>query len=222
MKEPLISVLMPTFNRPEFITTAVTAVLNQSYRNVEVIVKDGGSPIGDRLPKDSRLRYIQCPDRGIAHAMNQMLGVAEGELLTWANDDDIMLPGTLAHAIRFLDYHAWGYGSIRVNDDAGRFLWVAHGPNPWNLVRNIQANGVPQPACFWTRWAADLIGEFDEEIGVCCDADYWDRLGQLFDPVRTTKVLAWYSRHEGSLSVAEDKVLRESAQRVRVKHERVG
>ncbi len=218
MNPPLVSVLMPTFNRPQFIRRAVDAVLDQSYRNVQLIVKDGGESIRHLLPDDDRLTYVHGIDRGIAHAMNQAQALAEGDLRCWANDDDRMLPRALEHAVRVLGNRAWGYGNMRVNDENDQFLFIAYGPNPWNVIRNIAANGVPQPAAFWTRWAAEVIGPFDEEVGVCCDADYWDRLGQLWEPVRTQKVLAHYTQHPSSLSVTNDKVIQESAQRVRLKH----
>lgn len=72
----MISVLMPTFNRPNFIRGAVEAILAQDYPDFEIIVKDGGESIEHLLPSDPRVKYIWNKDRGITDAMNQAMKAA--------------------------------------------------------------------------------------------------------------------------------------------------
>lgn len=93
MTNPLVSILMPTFNRAPILPHAIESALAQTYRNIEVIVyDDGSSDITPSIIKgihDNRLRYIRCADNhGVAYARNRLLSEARGELACWQDSDD--------------------------------------------------------------------------------------------------------------------------------------
>jgi cellulose synthase/poly-beta-1,6-N-acetylglucosamine synthase-like glycosyltransferase len=63
-RPPLVSCIMPSFNRRRFVPRAIMYFLRQDYPNKElVLVDDGTDPIGDLIPADPRLHYIQIPQR---------------------------------------------------------------------------------------------------------------------------------------------------------------
>src|ERR1700739_1974354 len=89
---PLVSVITVVYNGAKFIEQAIQSVLNQSYKNIEYIVIDGGSNDGtvDIIKKyDKQINYWQSErDGGIYFAMNKGVSLATGELIGILNTDD--------------------------------------------------------------------------------------------------------------------------------------
>lgn len=197
MKNPKITIIMPTFNRREFILDAVNAILSQDYDNFELIIKDGGDSIFDILPKDERIIYIHGKDRGITDAVNTALRISTGHILNWSNDDDMMSPGTLKFTAENMGEHRWCYGRILMIDGQREIL---HG-REYDFNLHLKGNFVPQPSVFWTREAMDQIGLMNEENDLCSDYEYWLRLGSKFEPKFFDRVMARYRIHPGQLTL---------------------
>lgn len=102
---PLVSVIIPSYNRFEFLEKAIESVQNQSHRSVEIIVVDDASPdprykayAGDRvqminLETNSRQRFgFPCP----GYVRNQGIAVAKGEYIGFLDDDDTWFPNKVS------------------------------------------------------------------------------------------------------------------------------
>ncbi|MEL6164320.1 MAG: glycosyltransferase family 2 protein [Cyanobacteria bacterium J06628_3] len=93
MKEPLLSIIIPTYNRPHLLSRAVNSALNQTREDLEVIVVDDASTESFKLPKHPRLKIIrQQENRGGAAARNLGARLARGRWITYLDDDDELLP----------------------------------------------------------------------------------------------------------------------------------
>lgn len=96
MKEnELVSIIIPTFNRPEFVIKAVESALNQSHQNIEVIVIDDASPndIEPLLIQDGRIKVLRnLKNSGPCYSRNKGLEVAKGKYVNFLDDDDILYP----------------------------------------------------------------------------------------------------------------------------------
>lgn len=96
MKEPLISVIIPVYKVEEFLEDCVNSVVGQTYKNLEIILVDDGSP--DQCPamcdawaeRDSRVRVIHKENGGLSDARNAGLEAASGELISFLDSDDIV------------------------------------------------------------------------------------------------------------------------------------
>lgn len=88
--EPLVSCIMPTFNRRAFVPEALRNFLGQDYPNLELIVVDDGTdPIADLLPSDSRIVYVRLNERtNIGAKRNLACERARGEFIVHWDDDD--------------------------------------------------------------------------------------------------------------------------------------
>ncbi|WP_283709994.1 glycosyltransferase family 2 protein [Pseudoalteromonas prydzensis] len=96
---PLVSVYITTHNRSERLIRAVQSVLNQTYKNIEIIVSDDGSKdntpeiVALLMSKNDNIRYIRSDIvKGANHARNRALEVAKGEFITGLDDDDEFTP----------------------------------------------------------------------------------------------------------------------------------
>ena len=93
MGHPLVSVILPTYNRAEYLPRAIDSVLSQDYRELELIVVDDGSTDHTRQVvesyKDSRIRYMRTPvNKGVAAARNAGIRRAKGELIMETRETD--------------------------------------------------------------------------------------------------------------------------------------
>lgn len=102
--EPLVSVIIPTRDRPALLRDALGSVGRQGYQRWEaIVVNDGGEPIA--IPHELRDRATGIdlrPGRGVAHARNRALGAARGEIIAFLDDDDLFLPHHLETLVREL------------------------------------------------------------------------------------------------------------------------
>jgi glycosyltransferase involved in cell wall biosynthesis len=97
---PQFSVIIPTLNRPHLLSVAVRSVLEQTVENFEVlIVNDGGEPL-ENVPYEPRIRVLQREvTGGPAAARNTGIENAQGQIVTFLDDDDKFLPRRLALAL---------------------------------------------------------------------------------------------------------------------------
>ena len=93
---PLISVIIPVYNVREFLNRCVDCVINQKYKNLEIILVDDGSSDGCSLicdeygNLDSRIKVIHKNNGGLSDARNAALDIMQGEFVTFIDSDDFV------------------------------------------------------------------------------------------------------------------------------------
>lgn len=96
MRTQLVSVIMPVYNVCHYIQKSVESVLNQTYKNIELILIDDGSSDGSEIEcdlfekNDCRVRVVHQLNSGVSAARNKGLSIAKGELITFIDSDDIV------------------------------------------------------------------------------------------------------------------------------------
>jgi GT2 family glycosyltransferase len=98
---PLVSCIMPTYNRRPFVAQAIAYFLRQDYPNRElIIVDDGTDPVGDLVPDDTRIRYLRLPYKSTLGAKrNLSCRQAQGEIIAHWDDDDWHAPHRLRYQV---------------------------------------------------------------------------------------------------------------------------
>ena len=102
---PLVSVIIPVYNKRRFIKETIDSVVNQSYQNLEIIVVNDGST-DDSLDivntfKDSRMYIFSQPNSGVEHARNFGFSKSVGSFVTFHDADDLMSHDRLKKQIDF-------------------------------------------------------------------------------------------------------------------------
>ena len=128
---PLVSVIIPTYNRADLVRQAVASVKAQTFRDFEIVVVDDGGTDGtcEVLSAGRELRVLRHPDRrGVAAARNTGVAAARGEWLAFLDSDDLWLPDKLARQISWLEGQpellicqtdeTWVRRGVRVNKPA--------------------------------------------------------------------------------------------------------
>lgn len=124
---PLISVVIPIYNVEKFLPPCIDSVLSQTYKNIEVLLIDDGSPDGcgqlcdNYMEKDHRIHVIHQENSGVAEARNHGLRAAKGEYLFFLDADDMLAPEALITLYRAAVGHSADIVSgqnITIGEDA--------------------------------------------------------------------------------------------------------
>jgi glycosyltransferase involved in cell wall biosynthesis len=213
---PAVSIIVPTFNRLEFLPAAIESAFAQSFTDWELIVADDGSD-GDT---STYLRGLDDPPRvrvlWLAHsgrpsvARNAALRAARGEYVAFLDSDDLWLPQKLATQVERLKRRPecrWSYTRFAQVDAAGRPRLAADprsspAPCGWILEKLLKEETViALPSVVVSRELLQQVGEFDEELAMCEDDDLWLRLAAAseIDGVDATLTLIRrHGQHSGS------------------------
>jgi len=109
--QPLVSIIIPTFNRAHLIGETLDSVLAQTYSNWECIIVDDGSSdntdevVGEYLIKDKRFKYYHRPDEhlpGGNGARNYGFKMSKGDYVNWFDSDDVMMPQKIELKVKVL------------------------------------------------------------------------------------------------------------------------
>ncbi len=107
--KPKVTVLISTYNRPQYLAEAIQSVINQTMQSWELIVlNDGGVDVADVVNKFDDPRIIYVPDtvnRGSATRCNQGMAMARGEYIAHLDDDDAYYPNHLELLSKALAHH---------------------------------------------------------------------------------------------------------------------
>jgi len=212
---PLVSVVIPTYNRAAYIAEAIRSVQAQTYPEVEIIVADDGSTddtaeIVARF--GSAVTYLPLTHRGQpAATRNAALRAAEGEYVAFLDSDDLFLQDKLARQISAFHSHpspalVYSNGYYFREDPIQPTGYLLDGlPTPSGdiLAELLRGNLIVSPAMVLiTRRSLDAAGMFDErpEFFGVEDYDLWLRIAARFPAVYAPAQVAAVRRHSQGIS----------------------
>lgn len=174
---PRITIVTIAHNSASYIEDTITSVGAQTYTDIEYIIIDGASQDETlsiiRQHSSYITKIVSEPDRGISHAMNKGIGLAEGDFILFLHSDDYLVgPNAIAGAVSAMDDRA----AIHIFDIyllTGGILRPAT-PRGFDWRMNFK-NGVFHQAAFCRRELFDLIGPFDEQFSISMDYDWFLR-----------------------------------------------
>jgi len=184
MNQPLVSVVVAVQNGERFLSSALTSILNQGYRPLEIIVVDGRSEdntakIAQSFPE---VRYLQQPNRGIADAYNTGIAAARGDIVAFLSHDDLWTPNKLSLQVGYLTEHPEVQYTIA---QMKYFLEPGH-----NVPRGFKQEllkghhvGKIMETLVARKTLFDAIGGFDGEMALAEDADWYARANDHKIPV---------------------------------------
>lgn len=103
----LVSILIPVFNREEYIEKCLEHIINQTYRNIEILIYNDGCTDGtiSKIPKDCRIRIINSnSNKGVAHARNVLLSEAKGYYSMWQDSDDFCSKNRIYETLKYISH----------------------------------------------------------------------------------------------------------------------
>ncbi len=181
---PLISVVIPSFNRADLARRAIASVLAQDFPDFETILVDDGST--DDTPAlaaefGDAIAYIRRENGGVSAARNTGIRAARGAHIAFLDSDDQWLPGKLQAHAAFIGEHP----EVRIHQTEE--IWVRGGRRVNSMKKHMKPEGdiftralelclVSPSAVIMRRELFDERGLFDEDLPVCEDYDMWLRV----------------------------------------------
>ena len=206
---PTVSVIIPTYNRADFLKEAIESVLAQTFRDVELLVIDDGSTDRTRDVLDgygARLRPIFQANRGVSSARNAGIRAAQGRYIALLDSDDLWLPKKLAAQIAVME------AQPDIPLCHTEEIWIRRGVRVNQMKKHQKHGGYIFPHCLpfcvispssalMRRTLFDEVGYFDEALPACEDYDLWLRITKTH-PVHfiETPLIIKRGGHEDQLS----------------------
>jgi len=227
MTAPLVSVIVPTYNCGQYLSRALTSVLEQSDVSFEIVLID--SSTDDSCASivkhaDSRVHYMFQEPRGVSAARNLGIQHAQGEFIAFQDADDEWLPGKLSLQVsafqRFPDAGLVFTDTMMFRDGEV----VQHSMSRYKLKAWCQTHGSEVPGWYYGNLYAQLLiddcmntssvmvrrkvleqsGTFDEQFRIGEDYDLWLRIARNHPMVYLDRVCCKYRVREDGLSGAHD------------------
>ncbi len=201
-EKPLVTIVIPSHNRPEMLSRAVGSVLNQTYNRLEVIIVDDHSDkktlaVGSALAEHQQVKLLKSPGTGACAARNFGIKNATGEFVTGLDDDDLFTPRRVEKLFAAYD-EEYAFVAARstiftenhipdVDEEKGRVRF-------FTLKRMLDTNRIGNQV-FARKERFLEVGGFDEALSARQDYDLWVRLVEKYGKAKIiTNIL--YLRNE--------------------------
>jgi glycosyltransferase involved in cell wall biosynthesis len=212
-RPPLVSVVIPTYNREALLREAVGSVLTQTYREWELIVVDDGSTDGTAAYLGAvghpRVTVIRRPhSANPALLRNTGVRASRGDYVAFLDSDDVWFPDKLDRQVRDALEHpecGWSYTGLvhidgRGRETAGHRAWVPY--RGWILEPLLDGRATAQTSTVMIERALfDSVGGFDESLLRCQDYDLWLRLAERSETTVLETPLVGFRQHAGNTRV---------------------
>lgn len=205
-----LSVILPVYNAKEYLFEAIESILNQTFKEFELIIINDGSSDNSleiiKLFNDSRIVLIDQDNKGLAATLNVGLAIAKGKYIARMDADDIAYPNRFETQLEFLKKHPKVKllgSAIEIIDKEGQRLCF-DGPYTGSkfLKKFLKKLGNPfkHPTVIFDKDTAINLGGYNETIGKYFE-DYflWSRIAELHDIEILKEVLLKYRVTPGSI-----------------------
>ncbi len=202
---PTFSIIIPTYNRANRIPETVQSVLNQNYRNFELIIVDDGSTDNTQEIvgsfEDERIRYFKKENEERAIARNYGIGKANGEYITFLDSDDRLYPHYFEEALKVIqsnDHPEWLHLAYEIKDDRGKVIRREN--KRTGDINNSLITG-NHLSCIGVFVREDIIQkhQFNNDPDLIGSEDYvlWMELACLYTLRYSNRISAFMVQHSG-------------------------
>lgn len=188
---PKITILIPVYNGSNFIKQAIESAINQTYKNIEILVINDGSTDNGKTEKaimefGDKVRYIKKENGGVASALNLGIREATGEYIAWLSHDDVYLPNKIEKQVQALenveDDNTIIFSNFELIDENGITFSTT------DFTKNIEKEKFCQGiypvlkgavngcAILIPKICFEDVGYFKEELKTTNDYEMWIRL----------------------------------------------
>lgn len=218
---PLVSIAIPCYNHQEFVQECIQSVINQDYKNIELIIIDDDSKdnsiekIKELIPvckrRFVRFEFRSQKNKGLCRTLNECLDWCKGEYFSGLASDDFIKPYKISHQVNLLNNHPeyiGVFGATEIIYNNGDKIAISRKPKEYNFVDIfLHKHNLPALTQLLRLNDVKVINGFRDDFIIedwMMFLDLTKKGGLLY---ADGKVVASYRRHEGNLSGQLDKML---------------
>lgn len=230
-KNPLVSVVIPMYNAQDWIVGLLESILNQTYRNIEIILVNDGSTdasadivsMFSSRNSEIELRVILQPNSGVSEARNEGVRHASGELLAFVDSDDIWMAGKIERQVREIvrtnaSAVSCSYAIFRDSDlvvlDVVHPVWSLEGVRNWLLFRSY--GGLLSSTLMLKKEVFYRAGPFRTDLSLSADIEFAWRLLKVTPVIEIDDPLVGYRLRPNQMHKLPDLLLSESQRMIEI------
>lgn len=201
--KPEISIILITYNRANYLKKAIESVINQTFKNWELLVIDDGSQdntfevVNPFVEHHERIRYFRHTNRGIGHAKNAGIQACFGDYITFIDSDDSYKPNHLESRLEYMKSHP-ELEAITGGFEIAEEIWVVDYYQQDKII-NLR-DCIMCPTIFGKRYVFFQLKGF-QDIPYGEDTDLWERIEKNYKTERITEPETYlYTRAEESIT----------------------
>lgn len=222
-----VTVLMSTYNAEKYIAETIESILNQTYKDFELLISEDGSTdntlniIKQYSEKDARIKIFAHENMGIALSFNQAIKLIENEWIVRMDADDIMMPNRMERQVAFIQENpdiAVASSFVYNIDENGKIIAKYESPLTnreivADRVKRNHAIGFHHPAVIMRKSVVQEVGGYRQEFFPTEDLDLWNRIAERgYTILVQPEYLLKYRIHGTSTSISRAKT---QAQKIR-------
>lgn len=217
MRSGLVTIIVTTYRRPEYLRKTLLSIINQTYRDTEIIVISDGFSAEDRIIcesfNDARVRHIYIEHAGRpAVPRNVGIAQAQGEFVAFCDDDDVWLPGKIARQIETLVKNnslMLSYTNVSYIDENDLPIGTV-GDKRSQFREHLYKNNITFSSVLVRRTVLDKVPRFDERITIRASEDFLflAHVLSMFDFSYIDAPLLQYRIHSQGISYDRNNPLR--------------
>lgn len=181
---PIFSVIIPTYNRVDYLCFAVESVLEQTFKELELIIVDDGSTDGTKnmvsAYSDPRIKYVYHDNKGVSYSRNRGLELSRGDFIAFLDSDDRWVPHKLETTLKYINE----FPDIRIFHTEE--IWYKNGriqnqkkkhkkPDGYVYLNALPICCIGMSTAVVSKEVINEVGMFDVSLPACEDYDFWLR-----------------------------------------------
>jgi len=225
MAGELVSIVLPVHNGEQFLSISIESCIRQTYQNWELLIIDDESTDSSAeiakmyAARDRRIHYYKNEKNlKLPRTLNRGFSLAKGEYLTWTSDDNYYRETALEKMVQVLDQKksSFVFATCSIINEKDEVMSAIAAPADYrHAIWDYDFVG----ACFmYTREVYEAIGDYDPNLFLCEDYDYWLRIFARFDVTYLPEDLYAYRRHGKALSATHKEGQYETMEKVLLKN----
>lgn len=200
---PFVSVVIPSYNHEKYVSDSIKSVLNQTYKNIELIVIDDGSKdnsvsIIQKLADEYKFKFIHRPNKGLCATLNEGLNLANGKYFCAVASDDKFILDKIEKQVKFMeenpDVAVCCGNHIEFNENYENKISLKF-DKKYDFETMLEFDLISAPTAMIKSEVLKSLGGYDENM-IIEDLDMWLRITHVgYKIAHIDEYLAYYRKH---------------------------
>ena len=226
---PLVSIIIPTYNGANYLEEAINSALNQTYKNIEIIVVNDGSNDDGKTKKiidkyKNKIEYYYKENGGISSALNYGIKKMKGEYFAWLSHDDLIETNHIEKLVEFYSYEnsekCIPFTNVKYLDEKGNINYIKTVKyqlmlSDYKKSRNYNYKSLLEGeinggSVLIPKEVFDNISYFDESLKITQERDLWSKIIEHYHFINIPFATSMIREHNNQVSSNSELVQEES------------